>query len=76
METCYFREPKEGGMLSVSGLPCYKENDVEDSEFLDWQKELDRWLADIRSRHPFASMNKNDILRELRKTREMVSSES
>ncbi|MBD3308981.1 hypothetical protein GF339_21420 [candidate division KSB3 bacterium] len=38
----------------------------------DVLSDMQRWFADIRTRHPFAAMSKEEILRELRQTRETV----
>ena len=45
------------------------------SEPEDWQAEFERWLADLRTRHPLAKKSKADILKELRRTREAVWTE-
>jgi hypothetical protein len=44
---------------------------MKESEKEEWQD----WMNDIRSRHPFAKMSKEEILIILRKTREEVSTE-
>jgi len=58
-------------------LPPYKEVEIVvlHLEPSDWQAEFKRWLADIRTRHPFARMSKADILKELHKTQEIVWAE-
>ena len=68
-------------IASTSGVTLnYTINEVEIvalyPELADWQVEFKRWSADIRTRHPFARMNKADILKELRRTREIVWAEA
>ena len=41
----------------------------------DIQKEIKIWFEEVREEHPFAKMSKEDILLELRKTREEVYDE-
>lgn len=41
----------------------------------DAQNEMKAWFEEIRKEHPFAKMSKEDILAELRKTREDVYNE-
>ena len=41
----------------------------------DIQIEMKIWFEEVRQEHPFAKMSKEDILSELRKTREEVYDE-
>ena len=41
----------------------------------DVQKEMKAWFEEVRKEHPFAKMSKEEILMELRKTREEVYDE-
>ncbi len=78
MKTYHFRKTvEEDGSVHISNLPPYKEVEIVVlyPEPSDWEAELKRWLADIRTRHPLAKMSKADILKELRKTREIVWAE-
>jgi hypothetical protein len=78
MKTYHFRKTVEvDGSIHISDLPPYKEVEIVilHPEPLDWQAELKRWTADIRTRHPFAKLSKVDILKELRKTRKIVWAE-
>ena len=65
------------GKIQLSDLPPYKEVEVVVlyPEPADWQAEFKRWLADIRTRHPLVNKTKEEILKELRQTREHVWSE-
>ena len=75
MKVYHFRKTVDiNGTVQLSDLPPYKEVEVVvlHPEPSDWQAEFKRWLADIRSRHPFTKMSKAGILEELRKTRETV----
>ncbi|MDM8530479.1 hypothetical protein QUF63_04855 [Anaerolineales bacterium HSG25] len=38
-------------------------------------EEMTRWMDDLSQRHPFATMSKEEVLKQLRKTREMVYEE-
>lgn len=64
------------GSILLSGLPPHQEVEiviVEPKSLSD--EEMRSWLQDIRSRHPFAQMSKDQVLTELRRTREIVWSE-
>jgi hypothetical protein len=78
MKAYHFRKTVDvDGTIHLSDLPPYKEVEIVVlyPESSDWQAEFERWLADIRTRHPLARMSKADILNELRKTREDVWAE-
>lgn len=79
MKVYHFRKTVDvNGTIQLSDLPPYKEVEIVVlyPELADWQAEFKRWSADIRTRHPFAKMNKADILKELRRTREIVWAEA
>lgn len=78
MKVYHFRKTVEvDGTVQLSDLPPYKEVEIVvlHPEPSDWQAEFQRWLVDIRARHPLSKMSKADILKELRKTREIVWAE-
>jgi hypothetical protein len=62
------------GTVTLSGLPAHKEVAivVMYPEPFDFQEEMKRWMDDIRQRYPYAKMNKEEVLKRLRQTREMV----
>ncbi len=63
------------GSIHLSGLPPYQEVEVLILEQTGLSEEMQAWLKDIRSRHPFAKMEKAEILTLLRQTRETVWAE-
>ena len=77
MEKYHYKTVVEAdGSILLSGLPPHQEVEVviiEPKELSD--DEMRSWFQDIRARHPFAKMSKDEILRELRKTREIVWAE-
>jgi len=58
--------------LVKSGIP--QEQIVLTDEPFDWQKELEALRAEMKN-HPFAKMSKEEVLAELRKTRERIAEE-
>jgi hypothetical protein len=55
---------------------CYSQVRLENSpKTQDVQNEMKLWFEEVRKEHPFAQMSKEDILVELRKTREEVYDE-
>lgn len=48
---------------------------VVEPEQNDVQADMAAWFADVRARHPFANMTKDEILNILRQTREEVWNE-
>lgn len=75
MQTYHFRKTVESdGSIRLSELPpnIKVEVVVLNIEPSEVQTDMQEWLTDIRTRHPFAKMNKEEILRELRNTRETV----
>jgi len=78
MQTYHFDEVvSDEGVVMLSGLPPQTKVTVVvvNPESFDWEKEMDAWMLDIRQRHPFAKMNKEEILKRLRQTREEVYEE-
>lgn len=73
METYHFRKVvKMDGSVFLSGLPPHKEVEIVVLEPTGLPKEIQSWLSDIRARHPFTKMTKEEILKALRRTRETV----
>jgi hypothetical protein len=64
---------EKDGTLCLTGLPPDKEVEVVVMEQAGLPPEIQDWLADIRTRHPFAKMTKEQILEALRQTRAAVS---
>ncbi|MDM8520207.1 hypothetical protein QUF64_09175 [Anaerolineales bacterium HSG6] len=55
---------------------CYNQMQLETPpETGDVQNEMKVWFDEVRKEHPFAKMSKEDVLIELRKTREEVYDE-
>jgi len=52
-----------------------KEVDTVVKERVGLPNEMQNWLIDIRKNHPFAKMDKDEILKSLRKTRNTVWAE-
>jgi hypothetical protein len=63
------------GSVRISGLPPQKEVEIVVLERTGLPEEMQKWLDDIRVRHPFAKMSKEEILATLRQTRETVWAE-
>ncbi len=63
------------GSVVLSGLPPSQEVEVVVVERKELPAETMEWFRDVRSRHPFAKMSKDEILKALRKTREEVWAE-
>lgn len=73
MNTYHFKTVvASDGSVHLSDLPPDTEVEVLVVERSEPAKEMQAWLADIRARHPFASMSKEEILDALRRTREAV----
>ena len=76
METYHFKEVVEtDGSVRLLGLPPSKEVEIVVLERTQLPEEIQQWLSDIRVRHPFAKMSKEEILKTLRRTRETVWAE-
>jgi hypothetical protein len=76
MKTYHFNKivEKDGSIL-LSGLPPHQEVEIVILERDDLSSEMQNWFHDIRSRHPFAELGKEELITLLRKTREEVSAE-
>jgi hypothetical protein len=73
MKTYRFNTTVEkDGSVHLSGLPPHQEVEIVILERAGLSQEVQEWLGDIRSRHPFAKMSKEEILKLLRQTRETV----
>jgi hypothetical protein len=78
MQTYHFNEVVNNeGVVTISGLPPMTKVEivVTSPEPQDSQEEMKRWMDDLCQRHPFAKMSKEEILVELRKTRERIAEE-
>ena len=60
------------GSVRLNGLPPRQQVEIVVLERPALPYELQTWLQDIRGRHPFAKMSKEEILQSLRRTREDV----
>ena len=63
------------GSLVLSGLPPSQTVEVVVVERKGLQEEMRSWFQDIRTRHAFVQMSKEEILKVLRQTREAVWTE-
>ena len=73
METYRFKTVVDtDGSVQISGLPPNREVEIVVLERSDLAGEMQDWLHDLRARHPFARMSKEQILEILRQTREQV----
>jgi hypothetical protein len=73
MKSYHFNTTVEkDGSIHLTGLPPQKEVEIIVLERAE-KAEMQEWLDDIRSRHPFASMSKDEILEVLQQTREAVA---
>jgi hypothetical protein len=76
MKTYHFNAVVEmDGSVHLSGLPPYKEVEIVVLDRAGLSEEMQNWLRDLRNRHPFAKMSKEEILTVLRSTRVIVSAE-
>jgi hypothetical protein len=76
VETYHFKTVVEmDGSVRLSGLPPQKEVEIVVLERAELSEEMQSWLGDIRARHPFAKMSKQEILEVLRRTRETAWAE-
>lgn len=63
------------GKVTLSGLPPSAELTilVLDFEPSEWRDKMAKWMDDLREDgHPFSEMDKDEIMRRLRKSREEV----
>jgi hypothetical protein len=76
MKSYHFNTVVEAdGTIRISGLPPQQEVEIIVLERTGLPEEMQNWLDDIRARHPFAKMSKEEILQTLRQTRETVWAE-
>ena len=76
MEAYHFKTTVAAdGSIVLSGLPASREVEIVVIERKGLSNEMQAWFQDIRTRHPFAKMSKEEILQALRKTRETVWAE-
>lgn len=76
METYRFKTiVATDGSLVLSGLPPSQEVEVVVMERQGLSEEMRAWFQDVRTRHPFTKMSKEEILEALRATREAVWAE-
>lgn len=76
MKTYHFETVVErDGSVRLSGLPPSQQVEVVVLERSGELGELQEWLRDVRQRHPFATMSKDEILESLRQTRAAVWTE-
>lgn len=78
MQTYNFKEiVNEQGEVILSGLPPLTEVAVVviHPELADWQKRMSRFMEDVQKNHPFAKMSREEILQQLRRTRDEVCEE-
>lgn len=76
MEAYHFKTTVAAdGSLVLAGLPPSQEVEVVVIERTDLSDDIRSWLQDIRTRHPFAKMSKEEILQVLQKSREAVWAE-
>jgi hypothetical protein len=76
MEAYHFKAVVEpDGSIVLSGLPPSQEVEILVVERKGLAGEIRSWFQDIRTRHPFAQMSKEEILMALQKTRETVWAE-
>ena len=76
MEAYRFKTTVEtDSSVHLAGLPPEREVEIVVMERNGLSDEFKEWLRDIRARHPFTKMSKEEILESLRKTREEVWAE-
>jgi hypothetical protein len=76
MKTYHFNTVvQDDGSVQLSGLPPKTPVEIVVWESADLSDEMEQWLHDVRTRHPFARMSKEEILERLRQTREAVWAE-
>ena len=78
IQTYHFDEVVNSeGVVTLSGLPPLAKVAIVviKPELLDWRAKLELLRRDLQQNHPFAKMSKEEILAQLRKTREEVYDE-
>jgi hypothetical protein len=61
------------GSVHLFDLPPHQEVESVVLDPASLSEEMQNWLSDLRNRHPFAKMSKEEILMALRNTRTTVS---
>ncbi len=75
MQTYHFKKIADSeGKVIISGLPPSEEVTILalHSGTSEWQEKMKLWMNKLREDHPFGEMSKDEILRQLKKTREDV----
>jgi len=76
METYHFKTVVGAdGSLVLSGLPPSQVVEVVVVERKGLQDEMRSWFRELRTRHAFTKMSKEEILKVLRQTRETIWTE-
>jgi hypothetical protein len=78
MQTYHFDEVvNDEGVVTLSGLPPLTKVAIVviDPELSSWQTRLNRLRKRFQETHPFATMSREEILEQLRQTREEVYEE-
>ncbi len=75
MRTYHFDEVvvNDDGVVTIAGLPPLAKVAVMvvNPEPFDWQETMRQWMAEMKH-HPFARIDKQEILERLRQSREKV----
>jgi len=75
MQTYHFKEiVNSEGVVTLSGLPPLTEVAVVviPPELSEWKLRMSRLMDDMQQNHPFARMSQEEILQQLRRTRDEV----
>jgi len=75
MKTLHFtRRVEVDGSVRLDDLPSQAEVEIVVlyADPAEHRAELERWFAEVRHDHPFATLSKDEILAALRETREQV----
>lgn len=73
MKSYHFNTTVEmDGSVHLTGLPPQRKVEIVIMERGGPAEEMEPWLSDLRERHPFSKMRKEEILKLLRQTREIV----
>jgi hypothetical protein len=78
VQTYHFTEVVSGdGTVTLSGLPPLTEVAIVviNPELSTWLKRMDQLMQDVQANHPFTQMSREEIMQQLRETRETVYEE-
>ena len=78
MQTYHFKEiVNSEGVVTLSGLPPLTEVAIVviNPELSNWQRRMKDLMQDMQQSHPFTKMSQEEILKQLRQTREEVYEE-